>query len=219
MAGDLAELQGLMRDRNQVRPIWMTELGCYADDDPPFAPGYRIGDGAMQKSQYESEREAAVGLVKYCAVIFGHGGAKIFFHVGAAAPINAGIREDNGDGGGIFFEYGGAPRKMYPAMSAMANLLGADFQVAGAESQGPIHAYWFRTPGKFVAVAWRNKWDEGTQGQKVSLNLPAGVTALDLMGNRLEGQAVEITDTPVYLLSVDEATLAGMFHWKNASRD
>lgn len=214
MEGDLAELQGLMRARNQVRPIWMTELGCYADDDPPFEPNYRIGDGAMQKSQYESEREAAIGLVKYCAVIFGHGGTKIFFHVGAAAPVNAGVRLDNGDGGGIFFEYGGAPRKMYPAMSAMANLLGPDFQFAGAQTQGPIHAFWFRAQGKFVAVAWRNPWDEAAQGRKLNLTLPAGVTALDLMGNKIDSQTIDLTDVPVYFLSSDQADLAGMLRQK-----
>ena len=30
--------------------------------------------------------------------------------------------------GNMFFEYGGAPRKMYPAVAAMARILGPDFQ-------------------------------------------------------------------------------------------
>jgi hypothetical protein len=37
------------------------------------------------------------------------------------------------------------------------------------------------------------------------------VSALDLMGNRLEGETISVTDLPVYLLSRDENVWKSMF--------
>ena len=42
---EIAELARMMKDRDQVRPMWLTEFGCYADDDPYRTPpvGRRCG--------------------------------------------------------------------------------------------------------------------------------------------------------------------------------
>lgn len=209
---DLAEIEAWMRAKGLKRPIWITEFGCYADDDPPFTPDYRIGDETMQRCQYASEREAAAGMVKYCALLFGHGATKIFFHAGASGPINAGAARGGADGAGVFFEYGGAPRKMYPALAALAGVLGADFKPAGSDNAGSFYTYWFRTGKGSLAVVWKNEYAEGAQeGKAVSLRLPAGVSAMDMMGNKLDGQVIEVADVPIYLTSVDEAVLGEMF--------
>jgi len=94
----------------------------------------------MLRRQYVSEREAAAGMVKYSALLFGHGTKKIFFHQGDSGWINGGAARGAPDGAGIFFEYGGAPRKMYPALSVLANLLGADFQPADSTSDN--NGFW-----------------------------------------------------------------------------
>ena len=59
----------------------------------------------------------------------------------------------------MFFEYGGTPRKMYPAVAAMARILGADFQfVRKLEKPQWLHAYEFRSRGRTVIILWtRNR--------------------------------------------------------------
>lgn len=184
-----------MKSRRQAKPIWLTEFGCYADDDPYQTPG-RIGDQAMSRSNWPSEREAAEALVQTAAVFLSHGLRKIFFHAGTCGPING------RNGGNVFFEYGGAPRKMYPALSALANLLGPDPEpVATSGPKARLRVYVFRTTAGAVAVVWQ-------RGERpVTLQLPDGVTARDLMGNPLTGRDVRVTSTPTYLLAQNAQTL------------
>jgi len=209
----LAEIEEMMRTRRETRPIWMTEFGCYADDDPPFAPGYQIGgDDTMHRCNWPSERAAAADLVKYCTMLFAHGTRKVLFHTGNSGPINAGTTLATSDGDGVFFEYGGAPRKMYAAVSAMANLLGPDLEPAGENKNGALRAYWFRVKKGSAAVVWRNDFIQGAEeGKAVPLRLPRGVSALDLMGNKLEGETVPVNETPIYLQAADETVWKGMF--------
>ena len=35
---DIAELEQMMKERGELRPMWLTEYGCYADDDPYRTP-------------------------------------------------------------------------------------------------------------------------------------------------------------------------------------
>ncbi len=114
---ELAKTWQKMRSRGEAKPIWLTEFGCYADDDPYKTPG-QIGDSAMSRANWGSEQAAAEALVKTAAVFLSHGVRKIFYHAGTCGPINS------SSGGGIFFEYGGAPRKMFAAQNALANQLG-----------------------------------------------------------------------------------------------
>ena len=101
---------------------------------------------------------------------------------------------------------------MYPALSVLANMLGADFQPTGSTNQGPAYAFWFRTKKGFVAVVWKNDYFEGDgEGKPVVLKLPAGMSAVDLMGNKLDGPSIELGEIPVYLLSAEEGTLREMF--------
>ena len=118
---DMAELARMMKQRGEVRPMWLTEYGCYGDDDPHRTP-QKVGDAAMSKSVWPSEREAAQALVQSATVFCTHGLRKIFLHAGTCGPING------SSAGGVFFEYGGTPRKMLPAVSAFSRLLDADFE-------------------------------------------------------------------------------------------
>jgi hypothetical protein len=185
---DLAETWRMMQDRGEARPIWLTEFGCYADDDPYKTPGH-IGDTAMSRANWSSEREASEALVKSSAVFLTHGVRKVFFHSGTCGPIN------DRNGASIFFEYAGAPRKMYAALSALANVLGPDFEpLAPRVATDHLRAHLFRTQLGVVAVVW------ASGDSPVSVDLPTGVTARDMMGNPVEGDTVEITSTPTYLV-------------------
>ena len=51
--------------------------------------------------------------MKFTAVSFAHGVRKIFFHAGICGSING------PDAGGVLFEYGGTPRRMYAGVAAL----------------------------------------------------------------------------------------------------
>jgi hypothetical protein len=173
--------------RGQAKPIWLTEIGCYADDDPCRTPSV-IGDSAMSRANWPSERHAAEALVKTAAAFLSHGVTKIFYHAGTCGPING------RDGGGIFFEYGGAPRKMVAAQSTLANLLGPDpTPLPSFSPDGRLRAYLFETASGALAVTW-------SSGEQLP-GLPLGdqVAAKDIMGNTIERNTVDIGETPLYL--------------------
>ncbi|HIQ21926.1 MAG TPA: hypothetical protein EYH34_11930 [Planctomycetes bacterium] len=203
----LADTWGKMQRRGEAKPIWLTEFGCYADDDPYLTPS-RIGDAAMSRANWPSEREAAEALVQTAAVFLSHGVRKIFFHAGTCGTING------RDGGGIFFEYAGAPRKMYVAVSVLANLLGPNPQpvpltkpmatATGSPQPSRLHAYLFKTPSGAVAILWSRAH------KPIEFELPGTVRALDIMGNPRPGKTLKPTCTPIYLLARDAALLAAV---------
>ena len=103
--------------------------------------------------------------------------------------------------GNMFFEYGGAPRKMYPAVAVMARLLAPDFQfVRKWDKPEWLQAYEFRSRGRTVVIVV----DAGMPAPR-SWTCRQGFEALDLMGNRLEtGEVVAVGESPVYLVGVGE---------------
>ena len=184
---DLAVCWRKMQERGEAKPIWLTEVGCYADDDPYRTPNV-IGDSAMSRANWPSERDASEAVVKTAAAFLSHGVTKIFYHAGTCGPING------RDGGGIFFEYGGAPRKMYVALSALANLLGpAPKPVSPAVTDDRLQAYLFDTGEGAVAIVWSS--DE----QSFGLPLRDQVTARDIMGNAIKQNRIDVGYTPLYL--------------------
>lgn len=185
----IARLWARMKERGEAKPIWVTELGCYADDDPaitPFAASF--GDDAMRNALKASEQEAAEWLIKFSTLVFANGGEKIFLHAGTCGEIN-------GDStGGTFFKSGGTPRKLLPAVAAMATLLPPSARFERAESLGDqVTAYWFTSGSKRVAVTWSQ------DGELHPLRAPAQAQVLDLMGNPA-ANAKEVGGTPVYLV-------------------
>ena len=195
---DLAKCWRKMQDRGQAKPIWLTEFGCYADDDPHRTPGM-IGDSAMSRANWPSEREAAEAMVKTAAAFLSHGVTKIFYHAGTCGPING------NDGGGIFFEYGGTPRKMYVALNVLANRLGpAPKALPPIEAHSGLRAYLFETEDGVVAIAW------STNAQSLSVPLADPVTATDMMGNAIHEATIELGATPLYFAAPNADLLRKM---------
>jgi len=184
---DLETLQKRMRAAGRVLPIWVTEFGCYADDDPERDPPAPVGDGAMQRANWPDERAAAEAFVKTMAVFLSHGVEKVFLHAGTSGRWNG------KDANTVFFEYGGAPRKLLAATAAMANFLGPDPRAVGAESANARVWYaLFQTDAGAVAVAWN-------RDQEVrSLRLPPGVEAFRITGAPISGSSVSLGTSPVY---------------------
>jgi len=188
-----AAFEDLMREHGGAKPIWITEWGCYADDDPPCVP-HSFGDQTMNRCLWPSERAAAEHIVKFAAVSFAHGVRKLFFHAGTCGTING------TDAGGVLFEYGGAPRKMLPAVAALARILGTpDAFVKKIERDGLV-GYIFRSKGRAVAIAWA---DAGV----VPLPIGAGVRAFDIQGNALPQGEIRVGETPVYLVGANAESM------------
>ena len=184
---ELAATWRKMQARHEAKPIWLTEFGCYADDDPHRTPG-QIGDSAMSRANWPSERAASEAIVKTAAVFLSHGIQRIFYHAGTCGPING------SSGGGIFFEYGGTPTKMYAAQANLANQLGSDPSAAAAVSRADgLRAYAFRTEQGAVAIVW------AANDRPVNVRPTAATTVVDMMGNRVEAAELKIDAMPVYL--------------------
>lgn len=188
-------LEELMRAHGGPKPVWITEWGCYADDDPPSVP-LAFGDATMNRCRWPSERAATEHIVKFATIAFAHGLRKIFFHAGTCGTING------ADAGGVLFEYGGAPRKMLPGVAAFTRLLGVPDEYLKT-IRGDSHVgYLFRSQGRAVAIAWSNA------ASPPPLALKAGLRAYDIMGNELPARAVALSGTPAYLVGDNPASLA-----------
>jgi uncharacterized protein YaiE (UPF0345 family) len=191
-----AALETLMRANGGPKPVWITEWGCYADDDPPCVP-QSVGDATMNRCRWPDERAATEQIVKFTAVSFAHGVRKIFFHAGTCGAING------PDAGGVLFAYGGAPRKMYAGVAALTRLLGVPDECVKAIHADGLVAYIFRVRHRLVAIAWC----EAGRSQKLA---PApDVQAYDIMGNRRSLEDAVLKESPVYLVGESaEAVLA-----------
>jgi len=193
-----AALEALMRANGGPKPVWITEWGCYADDDPPCVP-QSVGDATMNRCRWPSERAATEHIVKFTAVSFAHGVRKIFFHAGECGTING------PDAGGVLFEYGGTPRKMYAGVAALTRLLGVPDECVNTVHTDALCAYVFRAKDRLVAIAWCEA------GNSRKLKPAPAVQAYDIMGNSLSLKDSVLQESPVYLVGKSaEAVLASL---------
>ena len=180
-------LEDLMRAHGGPKPVWITEWGCYADDDPPCLP-QSVGDATMNRCRWPSERAATEHIVKFTAVSFAHGLRKIFFHAGTCGTING------PDAGGVLFTYGGAPRKMYAGVAVLNRLLGVPEECLKTVHESGLLAYVFRAEERVVVIAWCEA------GQSRKLKLASSVQAYDIMGNAPSPGDLALAQSPVYLV-------------------
>ena len=192
------DLDQLVRAHGGPKPIWITEWGCYADDDPACFPE-TVGDATMNRCKWPSERAATEHIVKFTAISFSRGVRKIFFHAGTCGTLN------NTDAGGVLFEYGGAPRKMYAGAAALNRLFGVPESCVLKVERDDLRAYVFQKLGDAVAVVW-----SGAE-KPPELALPKGVQAFDIMGNALPQRTLTPTATPIYLQAARATELTRLF--------
>jgi hypothetical protein len=180
-------LREKMRSLGMDKPIWFTEGAYYADDDKPYEPY----DSTWLKP-VDSEAEAAEWQIKFNTILLAYGAEKIIYHSGTPGSLN------NESLSGIFFEWAGAPRKMLVTQAAMANLLVPPIRSFGL-SEGPddIKSYRFETHGRTVIVAWLK---EGSKPGRISLTSNQW-RAVDLLGNEIKAEAVNLTERPVYFIA------------------
>jgi hypothetical protein len=181
------KLEERMRAHGGPKPVWITEWGCYADDDPAVVP-QSVGDVTMNRCKWKNEHSATEHIVKFTAVTFAHGLRKLFFHAGTAGNING------PDAGGVLFEYGGTPRKMLPGVAALTRIFGSPENFVQRVEREGLFCYVFRRKSGAVAVAWCGG------GKTQAVNLGAKVSAYDVMGNAISGKNLNVDESPFYLV-------------------
>ena len=124
---------------------------------------------------------------------------KIFFHAGTCGPING------PDAGGVLFEYGGAPRKMYPGVAALTQILGVPEAFVKKIERGGLRAYLFLAQNHVVAVAW----NRGAEAKP--LRLSAGTRGFDIMGNELPARDTVLGEAPLYVTGDSAEAVSAVF--------
>jgi len=191
-AGEMDELLALMDANGGRKPIWVTEFSYYATDDLPRKPFVPRPGNWAEARLLESERQAADYTVRFFAIMLARGVQKVFIHSGASGRVNDPNLEC------ALFGYGGAPRKLFPALAVMTELLGPAPAFAGEKQLGEAgRCLAFEAGGRSVLMLWKE--DEEAAAAGVTAPAEPEVAWLDLMGRKLSPPA-RLSTSPAYLV-------------------
>ncbi|MFQ6131053.1 MAG: endo-1,4-beta-xylanase [Armatimonadota bacterium] len=175
-------------------PLWLTEHGYYADDDPPQTPLRHWSE------VLDSEEQCGVYMVRFATIMFANGVEKIFYHSGTHPTlISSGLECQ-------FFEYGNVPRKQYAVQAGLANWFTPKTRfVAKIDRAPPFWGYLFEGDrGPFAVV-----WTVGTE-RTLDRRLLGRCRPFDLFGNGLwEGQ-LTLSGTPLFLRGANAEALTAV---------
>jgi len=205
LTSELRQLLKLMDESPEGRrPIWATEGGYFAADDKPWTPWVKPKGLWGALVEQPTERQAADYNVRRALIMLANGVTKVFMHQGIEGEVNNGAANMDC----IWLGELGAPRKYYPALSAMANLLGpaprygaalARPATTGAPVPDTVHGYAFQCGGRGVLAAWAAEKDPAKPHWR--LRAPAASQIQDIMGNVQEGDTIALGESPVYVVS------------------
>ncbi|MCX7044772.1 MAG: endo-1,4-beta-xylanase [Candidatus Sumerlaeota bacterium] len=190
-APEMDELLSRMDARGGRKPVWFTEFSYYGADNLPRRPFFPRENSWAEARLLDSERQCADYTVRFFAVMLSHGVQKIFIHSGANGPVNEPDYEC------ALFDYGGAPRKLLPALAVFTEMLGASPISVGERRLGEAgHCAAFETTARSVLAMWTE--DESATA---TVGNPGGadVTWLDAMGNPI-APPVKLTTSLTYLI-------------------
>ncbi len=191
-AGEMAELLENMEAHGGAKPIWITEFSYYGVDNLPRRPFVPQPDNWAEERLLESERQCADYTLRFFAVMLSHGVQKIFIHSGASGAVNSPNFEC------ALFDYGGAPRKLLPALAVLTHLLGPSPKCVGTKAIGKAgYVAGFETGRQAVLVLW-----QAEDASVSSLPLPSGsaLTWMDAMGRKLPGPPAKLSTSLTYVL-------------------
>ncbi|MGC8668117.1 MAG: beta-galactosidase [Chthonomonadales bacterium] len=184
---EMRDLAHLMAQHGGRKPIWITEFGYYAADDPGRTPWIPDAANFPETSLLKDERECAEYTVRFAAIMLASGVKKIFIHAGSSGPPNQPSLECP------LFDEAGAPRKVLPALAAF------NAHITPEMNAGPVRR--FGRDGYGVQFASRDRavfllW---SAGQPIKIPPPpASARVYDIMGRNL--QMLEYLQTsPAYV--------------------
>lgn len=183
----LEKLNALMDKHGGRKPIWLTEYGYYADDEPWAVP--------MPHKSFNqplrSEHLQAAYAVRWATIMFANGVEKIFYHAGTCAGVNGDSLQ------GVFYEYGGEPHKIYAAQAVMAHILSPTCRFVKRLTLGNgIKGYLFQDAERLVAVVWA----VGSARPKVICLRSEKLSLWDIMGRKQAMREFAPSGTPVYVV-------------------
>jgi len=190
-----------MRALGQPKPIWITEYGLYADDDPDpttAQSGFLIHQGE------DSELLAATYAIQHEVMALANGADHFFFHIGNWPII---LNREHGCGFHPFFEWNGLPRKMLVAQNTLSWALppGSRF-VRAISATPPLMAYEFATPKGTTIVTWATPAVAlSAQAQKALEG--EGVEVYDVAGRGMR-DVKEVREVPAYIVTRGQGTAA-----------
>jgi hypothetical protein len=194
----LANLNSMLAEAGQQKPIYFTEGAYYGDDDLAVEP-YLAGDALLKP--LDSELECASYQARFDILLLSQNVRKIIYHSGTPGSLNRASVD------GIFFEWDGAPRKMAISQSAMTALLGPDPKYLGViwerpSGEGPRSFAFQGRDHTVVAV-----WDDRNRGHHLTSR--PGARVLDLVGASVREKRVALNGTPYYIVIDGKVTLEG----------
>ncbi len=183
----LEKLNAQMDAHGGRKPIWLTEYGYYADDEPSSVPL----DNSGFNVPLESEKLQAAYAVRWATIMFAGGVEKIFYHAGTCDGLNRDSLQ------GIFYEYAGCPHKIYAAQAVMSHLFPPTCKFVKRLSLGEgVRGYLFRDGKRHVAVVWAPT----TKPEPIRL-ADGKIELWDIMGRPQPSRRFTPSGTPVYLVS------------------
>ena len=190
LEADLVRIGQMMDQHGQRKPLWLTEHGYYADDDLAILPPDR---SRFPQELLANELRQAEFSMRFNLILLAHGVEKIFYHAGTSEPLNRDQIQ------GIFFRYGGEPRKIYPAIAAMANLFSPKTRFVKDASPESRHqrALIFQDGSRLILTAWQ-PFEDKPGWLRVT---GRGIELRDMMGNPLEGSKVALSGSPVFAVA------------------
>jgi len=183
----LEQFNRLMDKHGGRKPIWLTEYGYYADDEPWCVP---MPHGGFDRP-LPSEQVQADYAVRWNTIMLAGGVERIFYHAGTCAGVNGDSLQ------GVFFEYAGQPHKIYAAQAAMARLLTPSCRLVKRLALGEgVWGFLFADGPRTVAVVWSPR-----EGADRTIRVPhAKVEVLDIVGRATGQREFTPGPSPVYLV-------------------
>jgi len=188
------QLVALMDARGSRKPIWITEFSYYGADDLPRKPFIPSPHAWAEERLFptDSERRSADYTLRYFLVMLSRGTQRIFIHAGGNDKANQPNFEC------ALFAEGGAPRKLFPAMAVLTELLGASPVFAGERRLGPSGwAMAFETGKQAVVALWDADDDPAARS---AVTLPGGGRWMDICGRPFAAPPSGLSTSPAYLI-------------------
>lgn len=189
-APDMDELLAMMDAHGGRKPMWITEFSYYGTDRLPREPFTPTPSSWAENRLLADERQCADYTVRYFLIMLSHGVERIFIHSGASGQVNQTDLEC------AIFDYGGVPRKLYPALAVLTSVLGASPRSVGSGRIGDDG--WcaaFETGKQSVVAVWATR--------EIPAKFPDrnDVAWVDTVGRRLSTAPAQLATSPVYLLA------------------
>ncbi len=185
--GPLAKVNALMEKHGGRKPIWLTEYGYYADDEPWAIPMPRNNFS----TPLSSERRQAEYAVRWATIMLANGVDKIFYHAGTCDGINHDSLQ------GIFYEYAGTPHKIYAAQAVLARVFTPSTKfVKRMALDECIKGYLFSDGRRRLAVVWAAG---GTKAAEIRL-ADEKLQLHDMMGRPQTMRKFVPSGTPVFII-------------------